>query len=78
VSITRCSECRDPAHASETDDADRCGKCRLRAIIGGRVPLISFDVDDAADPVTEAHRVMSQILGAAADTLRAKKENIDE
>jgi len=46
VSITRCSECRDPAHASETDDADRCGKCRLRAIIGGRVPLISFDVDD--------------------------------
>jgi hypothetical protein len=27
-SITRCSVCGDPAHASETDDDDRCEECR--------------------------------------------------
>ena len=27
VSVSRCSGCGEPAHASETDDLDRCAKC---------------------------------------------------
>jgi len=28
IQIDRCSVCGEPAHATETDDEDRCEKCR--------------------------------------------------
>lgn len=30
--VSRCSVCGEPAHASDTDDLDRCAKCRTRMI----------------------------------------------
>jgi hypothetical protein len=37
VNLDRCSICKEPAHASETDDFDRCKKCRRKGAKSARV-----------------------------------------
>lgn len=31
LAVSRCSDCGEPAHASETDDSDRCATCAAAA-----------------------------------------------
>lgn len=38
MTIDRCSICNEPAHASETDDFNRCAKCRRKARKAGKKP----------------------------------------
>jgi DNA-directed RNA polymerase subunit RPC12/RpoP len=33
VTVDRCPDCGEPAHASETDDAGRCKGCRWRRVL---------------------------------------------
>jgi hypothetical protein len=50
--ITRCSVCDKPAHASETDDLDRCEACAAAA---GEPHVRPYDDDTTEGPFEPIH-----------------------
>ena len=40
MTVDRCSICKEPAHASETDDFDRCAKCRRKGKRAKKVRVV--------------------------------------